>query len=58
MGQANARVSVLEDRELLSQSKVLEDEIASAAECRSKGAEEAEEEGGHYVRMLQVGRRG
>jgi hypothetical protein len=31
MGQARARVSILEDRELLSQSKVLEDEIATAA---------------------------
>jgi hypothetical protein len=49
---------MLEDRELLSQSKVLEDEIASAAECRSKGAEKAEEDGGHHVKMLQVGRRG
>ena len=48
---------MLEDRELLSQRKVLEDEIASTVECRSKGAEEAEEEGGHHVRMLQVGRR-
>jgi hypothetical protein len=48
---------MLEDRKLLSQRKVLEDEIASTAECRSKGAEEAENDGGHYVRMLQVGRR-
>jgi hypothetical protein len=58
MGQAKVRASMLEDRELLSQSKVLEDEIASAAECRSKGAEEAEEDGSHHVKMLQVGRRG
>jgi hypothetical protein len=49
---------MLEDRELLTQSKVFKDEIASAAECRSKGAQEAEEDGGHHVKMLQVGRRG
>jgi hypothetical protein len=58
MGQAKVRASMLEDRELLTQSKAFKDEIASAAECRSKGAEEAEEDGGHHVRMLQDGRRG
>ena len=47
---------MLEDRELLPQSKVLKDEIASAAGSRSKGAEETEEDGGHHVMMLQVGR--
>ena len=50
--------SMLENRELLSQSKDLKDVISSAAVCRSKGAEEAEEDGGHHVKMLQVGRRG
>ena len=55
MGQARAWVSMLEDRELLSQSKVLEDEIASAAESRPKGAEETEEDGSHHMMMLQVG---
>ena len=48
---------MFEDRELLPQSKVLEDEIASAAESRPKGAEETEEDGKHHVMMLQVGRR-
>jgi hypothetical protein len=34
----------------------IEDEIASAAESRAKGAEETEEDGSHPVMMLQVGR--
>jgi hypothetical protein len=56
MGQAKVRASMLEDRELLAQGKVLEDEIASAVESRAKGVEETEEDGSHYVMMLQVGR--
>jgi hypothetical protein len=47
---------MLEDGELLPQSKVLENEIASAAESRPKGAEEAEEGGCHHVKILQLGR--
>ena len=58
MGQAKARAAMLEDRELLSQSKVLEDEINLAAECRFNGPEEADEDGGHHVKILQVRRRG
>jgi hypothetical protein len=49
---------MLEDGELLPQSKVVEDEIASAAERQSKGAEEAEKDGSPLVKMLEVGRRG
>jgi hypothetical protein len=56
MGQAGAWVSMLEDRELLSQSNVLEDEVASAAESRPQGAEETEEDGSHQAMMVQVGR--
>jgi hypothetical protein len=47
---------MLEDRELLTQSKVLKDEMASAAKNRPKGAEEMAEDDSHHVMMLQVGR--
>ena len=47
---------MFEDRELLPQSKVLEDEIASAAESRPKGAEETKENGSHHAMMPQVRR--
>ena len=40
---------MLEDRELLTQSEFFEDEIASAAERRAKGAEEPEEDGYPHV---------
>jgi len=61
MGQAKARASVLEDREPSTRrnaSNVFKDKIAPTAGGRYKGAEEAEEDGGHHVKILLVGRRG
>ena len=56
MSQARARVAAFEDRQLLTKGKVLKDEIATGAESRAKGAEEAQEDGSHHVTMPQVRR--
>ena len=57
MSQASARTVALEHRKLLTESQVLDDEVAAGADSRPKCAEEAEEDGGHHVMMLEVGRR-
>ena len=49
---------MLEERELLAQSEILKNEIGPLAESRPKGSKEAEEDGSHHVKMLEVGRGG
>ena len=56
MSQARARVAAFEDRQLLTKGKVIKDEIATGAESRATGAEEAQEDGSHHVTMSQVRR--
>jgi hypothetical protein len=56
MRKASAGTLALVDRKLLTKSRVLDDETASVAESRAKGAEETEEDGSHHLMMLQVGR--
>ena len=57
MNKTSAWTVALEDRKLLTESQVLDDEVAAGADSRANCAEEARKDGSHPVMMLQVGSR-
>ena len=56
MNKPSARVVALADRKLMTESQVLNDEVATGVDSRAKCADEAKKDGSHFVMMLKVRR--